>query len=417
MTFDEAKESLKTGFKEREFELADEHARELFFKLGTSRLIKLTETDIQNYADAKSANPAFEKKPDETSLINQNYREQMMQYLHPMRARFLPPRDINILFGEENTEIPYVQISQATPAYIWSNLFEEAFFELVIERLRFRAFREGNVDFFENIYKPLTVKVYNLKENSIEAVIKTSTKLIEGCMFSYSSLKDNPIGLVNDWPRRRSRREREFEFGESHPGNNFNLPSVKFNPHLVRFYQLAASTDVESYKFLSYYHILEYHFVSISDQILYDKLSRRINDLKFRTTATNLDRVIQDVNDHRSETDETEMLKNVLSKLVIEDEVIAFIKSYEEFIKENIYTKKHVVFGVEIAGTSLQSGHIFGVIAKHVKTIRNALVHSSDRHERNLRFIPYSTTSSELIKKQIPLIKFLAEKVIVATAE
>lgn len=417
MTFDEAKVSLKEGFIAKKVEVAYEHDKELFFRLGQNRIFRLNESEIEEFRIAKSITPPFERRPSECSLISKDYREQSIQFLHPIRARFLPPRDTNIIFGQINEEVPYVQISKASNQFIWTSLFEGAFFDLIMERLIFRISTDDRADFIDRIYKPITIKVSNLRESSIESALKSSTELIDACIFSYSSLKDNPIGLLEKWPRRRSQAEKNFEYRQQHRGNEFVLPSVKFNPHLVRFYQLAASTDIESYKFLSYYHILEYHFVSISDKILYDKLSRRINDLKFRTTAVNLDRLIQDVNDHRTETDETEMLKNVLSKLVIEDELISFITAYEEHIKENIYTRKRTVFGTEIAGTSLQPGHVFGVIAKRMKTIRNALVHSSDRRERNSRFIPYSQSSLEAIRKEIPLIRFLAEKVIVATGE
>lgn len=148
-------------------------------------------------------------------------------------------------------------------------------------------------------------------------------------------------------------------------------------------------------------------------------MSRRINEPKFRTSSQNLDKLIQDVNSHKTENDETEMLKSVLTKYIDEDEddLIEFIKEYETLIGESLYTKKKVIFGNEINGTNLQSGHVFGTIAKHIKTVRNSLVHSSDRHERKDRFIPYSKSSMDTVKIQIPVLKFLAEKIIIATAE
>lgn len=46
MTFEEAKESIKAGFIAKEVELSDEHARELFFKLGQNRIFRLNESEI-----------------------------------------------------------------------------------------------------------------------------------------------------------------------------------------------------------------------------------------------------------------------------------------------------------------------------------------------------------------------------------
>ncbi len=109
------------------------------------------------------------------------------------------------------------------------------------------------------------------------------------------------------------------------------------------------------------------------------------------------------------------MLKLVLNEFVDESELIKFILAYEKWLDEKLYSRKRTIFGEEVE-VSLKSGHVLGNIAKTVKTIRNALVHSSDRYERNDRFIP-TISNENVIRKEIPLIKYLAEKVIIASGE
>ncbi|MGA2298772.1 MAG: hypothetical protein ABSG15_14590, partial [FCB group bacterium] len=147
-----------------------------------------------------------------------------------------------------------------------------------------------------------------------------------------------------------------------------------------------------------------------------NSLSRKINDLKFKTVPSHLDKLIQDVLNHKNENDETEMLKNVIKKYVDENDIMDFITQYEDFLDKKVYTIKRTIFGHEIAATPLNSGHVIGNIAKTIKAIRNALVHSSDRHERNEIFIPYSKEGMTLLELELPLIKYLAEKVIIATS-
>src|SRR4030095_12775326 len=139
------------------------------------------------------------------------------------------------------------------------------------------------------------------------------------------------------------------------------------------------------------------------------------NDPKFTTTPAHLNRLIQDTLDHKRETDETEMLKLVLSKFVDESELIEFIKAYETYVNDSLFTKKRSIFGEEVE-VKLASGHVVGNIAKRIKIIRNALVHSSDRHERKERYIP-NASSENMIKRELPLMKFLAERVIIASAK
>jgi hypothetical protein len=128
-----------------------------------------------------------------------------------------------------------------------------------------------------------------------------------------------------------------------------------------------------------------------------------------------LDHLIQDVLGHAKTTDETEMLKLVIDKYVEEQELLTFVMRYEDHLGERWYTKKRERFGVE-AEIKAQLGHVTGNVAKIVRTVRNALVHSSDRFERTGRHMPFSE-SSDLVLREVPLVKYLAEQVIIASAE
>ena len=173
------------------------------------------------------------------------------------------------------------------------------------------------------------------------------------------------------------------------------------------------STEIPILKFLTFYQVLEYFFIKVSDELLYQGISTKLNDPKFKTVNTSdLDRVIKIVEDHRRTNDETEMLKNVLKKFINESDLRNFIDSYETYIDDNIYTKTRTLFGEELIP---DERYVFGNIARCIKTVRNALVHSSDRYERHERHIPFSE-STEIVKKEIPLVKFLAEKVIISSA-
>ena len=167
-------------------------------------------------------------------------------------------------------------------------------------------------------------------------------------------------------------------------------------------------------QFLLFYQVLEYFFLTISDERL-QRLTKRVSDPRFSTEAKSLDRVIQDVIEHKRTTDETEMLKLVLERYVDETELMEFIKAYEAYLKEPYYTKRRRRFGVD-AEVKLAPGHLFGNVAKVVKTVRNALVHSSDFHERVERHVPFSE-GTRLVELEVPLLQFLAERVIIASSK
>jgi len=210
-------------------------------------------------------------------------------------------------------------------------------------------------------------------------------------------------------------RTRAFRFTERFRGDHIPLSEVDFNPDIVRFYEFGMGTDIPELRFLAFYQVLEYYFVSTANEKLHEKMSNRIKDPRFGLTSSNLDRLVHDVIEHRHETDETKMLKNVLSKFVDETLLIDFIKAYEKHLGESIYSKRHMVFGVPVE-VKLEEGHVFGNVAKHIKEIRNALVHSTDRYERQARHVPFTKTT-EKIAQDIPLMKFLAERVIISSAK
>lgn len=422
MTVQEAKEALKENYVKAGLVLENETLDTLFFNHGEEGRLKISKKDIEDYKDYINSKKKYNNKPDECSILNKEYREQIVNDLN-FKARFFRRRK-PIEFGDSTGKETYLEISPASDDFLNFFRFQEQYLQLCLPRLAWT----GNVgedgedddyeELFENLYRPNTIKVFNLKEKNIDSAISKSSDLIDRCLFSASSLREIPMELIDQWPIRKKdeKNSKNFHFGEKVNGTALPIPKLKLNATLIKFHKQATSTDIPSLKYLAFYQILEYFYLTVADENLYNNLSRRINDLKFTTDSTNLDKIIKDVSNHKRVNDETEMLKNVLKKYIQEDELIEFIKEFEAHLDKRVYTSKREVFGTSISATALNTGHVYGNIAKTIKAIRNALVHSSDRHERNDRYIPYSKEGTKLIEDEIPLIKFLAEKAIIANA-
>lgn len=421
MTIQEAKETLKQNYINAGLNLDNETLDTLFFSYGDEGRIKISKEDIEAFKDYSNSKKKYSNKPEECSIINKDYREHIVNDLN-FRSRFL--RRKNFQFGDSKGTETYLEISPASDDFLNFFRFHEQYLKLCLPRLSWSGeVIEGDKEdeyeeLFENLYRPTTIKIFNLKAKNIDTAISNSTDLIDRCLFSISSLREIPMELIDQWPvrNRDDKNSKNFHFGDKIEGNTLPIPKLSLNNTLIKFHKQATSTDIPSLKYLAFYQILEYFFLTVADENLYNNLSRRINDLKFTTDSSNLDRLIQDVTNHKRINDETEMLKNVLKKYVQEDDLMEFIVEFEKHLDKSIYTSKRIVFGTSISATALNSGHVFGNIAKTIKAIRNALVHSSDRHERNDRYIPYSKEGTQLIEDEIPLIKFLAEKVIIANA-
>lgn len=429
MEFEEAKIILKNGYVDAGLELTDENSQELFFKRSKrfedKTVICVSQEEIKEYVDFEELRLGLKSEPVECSICSPNYREHMVYFTSVanrgqlFRDRPSFSKDKAILFGEKSEEKIYAEVGHSSIFFVNFFRFHEKYRKIFIETLRFsvRSYQVQNVPLKmrDLLHRPLTIRVYNLAAASSEEAVKRSNQVIDSCLFELSYLKGITLSLQEEWTPRQQ-KVRPFQLGENYTNSEqLPLPKATFNSDIIRFYQRGMSTDDPVIQFLSFYQVLEYYFVSVSDKLLYDKLSRRINDPKFSTSQSNLDRIIQDTSNHKSQTNETDMLKQVLDKFIDETELIEFIKAYEIYLKNSLYSKKCNIFGEDIE-VKLLLGHVFGNLAKRIKTIRNALVHSSDRYERNQRYIP-TTSNENIIRSEIPLIKYLSEKVIIASKQ
>lgn len=195
--------------------------------------------------------------------------------------------------------------------------------------------------------------------------------------------------------------------------SDWSIPRVVYEPHLVSYYKVARSSPFPSQSFLAYYHVLEYYFLKVTEDVLHHQLRTYLNRADFKATTDGLDRVIALIRRQGSTDDETDMLRKVLQRFISEEDFIAYVNSLETQIGEKLYTRRRTIFG-EPLEISLRDGHALSNAAKVLKQIRNAIVHSSDRYKRDECHIPL-TDSEDTIGEFIPLVKYFAEQVLYGT--
>ncbi|MBU0909657.1 MAG: hypothetical protein KKA54_07735 [Proteobacteria bacterium] len=415
MNIEEAKALFKEKYSVPWIELVDEHQEELFFKIGSDQMRRASADELRAYAMFEERRSEFSASPVECCMCSKEYREQMISLANQFKAPYHEFRGTPMTFGDPASGALYVEVGEASDDFKNYFRFADGFHEYSSNRIRRRGSgRPTSSDtLWDSLFSPLTVRIYNIRASDIQQAIKKSQSIIEGCLFNLTYLKGVVYSLDEQWPRFQP-RQRPFQFEERKADRDLPLPKGRLNTDIIRFYQRGMSTDDPVNQFLSFYQVLEYFFVSISDEELYRKLAAIVNDPAFSAKPKQLDRIIQETTSHKRESDETEMLRLVLSRYVDESELIRFIEAYEEYLGEKWYSKKRRLFGDENEVRAVP-GHIVGNVAKRVKMVRNALVHSSDRYNRQETFIP-TPNSEASVKKEVPLVKYLAEKVIIANS-
>lgn len=412
MTLDDVKEKFKNAYVRTWLELVDEHPEELYFRTRSGTQFKATSEDLKSYLEFTNRQSSFENKPFETCLSSPTHYEQPVTNASGFSSFLNFWRGEKIQFGTPAIDPITVEIGEASSDFKNCFRFHEYFVMRTLDRLRLNHGRSNPTTLGDCSYAPLTIKVIGLNEISSDAAAKKAIELIEGCLFNLAYLKGTSLVLEEELPKQKALGD-NFQFEENDFGKDLPLPRAKMNKDVVRFYQRGMAVEDPVNQFLSFYQVLEYFFLTVSDEELYRKLGSLVNDPLFSVKPKHLDKIIQATLNHKRESDETEMLRLVVSKHVDESELIAFIGAYEDHLGDKWYTKKRKLFGEENE-VRATSGHVLGNVAKRVKLIRNALVHSSDRYNRQENFVPTRAAEME-IRKEVPLVKYLAEKVIIAS--
>ncbi|MGO4309139.1 hypothetical protein AB4Z35_04555 [Pseudomonas sp. KB_15] len=289
-------------------------------------------------------------------------------------------------------------------AFFMSKEYDKFFDIRVRRRLTTRIKRRTVRQIF---FMPQTV-TYSARGRKVQPDLNAvALRIIERALFKLA-VEQNDCMVV--W-KPKKKRNRSVFWGDV--VDDDCLSEADYDETVVNYYKLAKASPFPSQSFLAFYHVLEYQFLKVSELVVHDRLASILNETKFRATRNNLDKVISAIRGHDSRNDETEMLRNVLARYISEEDLVEFLTDFEEKCGEKIYTKSRVLFGQK--DTVINKSHALANTAKVLKQVRNAIVHSTDRYKREDCHIPL-TDSESIIEEYLPIVRFVAEKVIFGTA-
>lgn len=331
--------------------------------------------------------------------------------------KYSPNMSINYTFNNYEFEITINQISKLFLLSFFRSTEFTYYWDYIFQENRFKSYLTKNNTQDKKITLDVLIRA---TLNSVKLVFKNSiyTKqlqskyidIIDSCLYTLVVENKDVLNFKN------KRFSEKFDNSEK-PNNeklsssNFNISNLKYDSSLLSFYKAAHNSNLPSQKFLDFYHIFEFLFLRVSEDVIYDKVKSYVNHSRFRSSPNEIDKLISMIKKHNTENDETEMLKKVLNKFINEDDIIEYIN--ENQLDKTLKSKR--IFG-ETFNLSNKNGHAISNIANILKHVRNALVHSSDRYKREDCHIPFSE-SEKLVSLFLPIMDFLAQKVIAGTAE
>jgi hypothetical protein len=131
MTVQESKDILKERYLKAGLKLEKETLDTLYFSYETGR-VKISKDDIERYSAFCNQKEKFQTSPCECSLINNNYREQMVLFLNWRNRLNGISRKNPFVFGEVNSNNIYLEISYASENFINYFRFQEQYIKLCL---------------------------------------------------------------------------------------------------------------------------------------------------------------------------------------------------------------------------------------------------------------------------------------------
>jgi len=261
-------------------------------------------------------------------------------------------------------------------------------------------------ELLEAFRRILTVKVVATSEYRSRSKTSALRSIAEAGLFNISYSRRVGLVLSQSWERKPHRLG-------IRRGEEIQFPRRIYKPDLVAHFQLALSSDSLVLTYLSLYKILEYFFVSTAETVLHRRLTEQLAMPSFsHRRRAHLRQLASTVRRFDQRTDEQRMLAQVIEHFFMPDEIATWIAEYESE-NDAYYTVPQTVFGLSHT-VDLNPDKVASSLAKRIYHIRNALVHHK---EGDLpRFVPF-TGHEDVLVKELPIVMFLAERLIVKTGD
>ncbi len=293
------------------------------------------------------------------------------------------------------------------------------FFRLFPLRILREKIGEEKLEFFEFLSRIAMPRVYTLKIKSQEPrSSREFSRLATAFLFNLSYNLDIAIievRFLHELTRYRFGKIRRARPEEIEP------PRRVYNSDLVYHYQMAVSTDSIPLQFLSFYHIIEHFFYDVYHKELIDAIRAKITSPDFsykrKKDIDNLIKLISQKMKYKDEDvlyNEQEALYLTIVKYIKLEDLIDKLRTYDESLI-NYYKDNKVPFsqGSSIDFSIFDAEKVFKKIADRIYKTRNSIVHSKEGGKP--KYMPFRDDRKLLM--EIPLLRFIAEEIIINTAE
>ena len=221
--------------------------------------------------------------------------------------------------------------------------------------------------------------------------------------------------------------KRNFSHGSRHRNyNEIEFPKLIYSQDLVEQYQMAVASNDPFMKFIGYYHIIEHFYDDVYSDEIINNVKEIIQNPGFSSKRKKdlikiIDLVKKKTRQGREEYigTESEALELTLKKYINIHSLIDELNNIDESLV-SYYAHNQVSFskGDTFDLKDIQNQSLYKKIAARIYKTRNSIVHCKSNENRlNERGIYQPFKNNQELHKEIPLMRCIAELIIIKTAK
>ena len=200
------------------------------------------------------------------------------------------------------------------------------------------------------------------------------------------------------------------------------VPTLIYNEYLISKYNLAGATKDPMIQFISYYHIMEYFFNKLYDEDLRETISLALNEAGIvLDNDESLDLILKKIKSKYNVGKggrEIDKLKLCLKNYVFRQKLIKSIElNNKELLKHYKNTEVPFSKGDMVDFYETDEDKFLNSLRNRIYKTRNAIVHSKASDIEDVEGVYSAFDDEKYLVKEIPLMKAIAEEIIINTAE
>lgn len=289
------------------------------------------------------------------------------------------PIEYNLMIKEKQIKI---FINQTTPIYktLFTNIFYDLTrFSISIESIPMKT-DEEIINFIKELEIALNLKLYYDYQD-----------MIEFSRYIQKSNNPSPSHIFYLKPQKKE--------------INKDLKLMFLNPIVLTYMQNAIRTDFLPFRYLAYYHILEYYFIECYEKFvegLYMNKPKKIEDI---------DNLLETIKKYRSE----EKMLELLIKNYIKVKTLMNHFGITKTIPPNKISEEIILPEISIS----DQNNFSESLSKRIYKLRNAIVHSKAKKTKGKSLIYMSVDQNLIValSDEVQLIKWIAERIIEANTK